>query len=228
MSAHKSIMPKGTRQAALMAFCLVACLFAWRGNVILGAAPDQAVATAPADTQHLYALLEPVLGQSAMRIASHTDADGARSVLVMVDAPDARFALTPAQTQRVETILAAATGFDPARDRLEIQPFAFASGTAGGFTPAQLAELGALAVIALLLGYVAFIPGTEPQIAPKPAANDPVAQPIPLPSTNPRTREQNTASQTFDAPAEAQRLARENPKRAASILKSWMNDGRQS
>ena len=110
--------------------CLAACLFAWRGNILLtGDTPGSSQAPLEAQSQTLHALLEPVLGRDAFRTAIHTGEDGHRTVLILVDAPADRFELTAGLRERIELILAAATGFDTERDSLQIQPFAFARGT---------------------------------------------------------------------------------------------------
>lgn len=225
MSAQKSNMPTGTRQAALIALCLAACLFAWRGNILLtGETPRPPQATSPSQSQSLNALLEPVLGRDGFRTASHTDEEGRRTVLILVDAPGDRFELGTGLRERIEMILTAATGFDAERDTLQIQPFAFAESARSGFRQADLIELAGLGLITVLLGYIAFVSG-ERRIQPhQPAANDAVSPPVTLPSTPVRTmpQESDTAQ---DATGEIQRLVREDPKRAARIIKTWMNDG---
>lgn len=225
MSAQKSNMPTGTRQAALVALCLAACLFAWRGNILLrGDAPVSAQAAASAQSQTLHALLEPVLGRDAFRTASHTDEDGRRTVLILVDTPDKSFELSAGLRERIEMILVAATGFDAERDSLQIQPFAFARGTRGGLSQAGLLELGGLGLITLLLGYVVLASGERRMQPHQPAANDAVSAPVNLPSAPARTvhPERDTA---HDTPGEIQRLVRDDPKRAARIIRNWMNDG---
>lgn len=225
MSGQKSIMPRGTRQAALIAFCIAACLFAWRGNLLLTVdhGPPPAQASGPAS---LDALIEPVLGRGAFRTATHTGEGGERSVLILVDAPKDRFNLNGETHGRIEAILMAATGFDPERDRLLIQPFAFAAGTRGGLSQAGLLELAALGLLTGLLGFVAFSSGSAAHLQARTPANDPAPAPgalqgaqlraIPLTAPEPAP------------PSEAQRLAQSDPKRAASIITRWMNDGSPS
>ena len=225
MSATKSNMPTGTRQAALIALCLAACLFAWRGNILLtGDTPGSSQAPLEAQSQTLHALLEPVLGRDAFRTAIHTGEDGHRTVLILVDAPADRFELTAGLRERIELILAAATGFDTERDSLQIQPFVFAESARSGLTQANLLELGGLGLITALLGFVVLASG-ERRVQPhQPAAHDAVSQPVNLPSAPTRSMPQESDT-AHDASGEIQRLVREDPKRAARIIKNWMNDG---
>ena len=231
MSAFKSNMPSGTRQAALVALCLAACLLAWRGTSLLTSDPGTpAAAAVPADMQGLQALIEPVLGRNSMRIAAHTNEDGARSILILVDAPENQFHLASETSSRIETILSAATGFDPSRDRLQIQPFAFAPGTSGELSSVQLLELAALAGLTGLLGFLAFAPAAQAQapVQSQPQAREdrPAAmQGAPLralPLDTPAASHPDTPDH------QARQLARDNPQRTASILKAWLHDGSAS
>lgn len=221
----KSNMPQGTRLAALLALCLAACLLAWRGNTLLIEDPSASVAATP-ELARVTSLLEPVLGRGTTRIVAHTAPDGARTWLILVDTPTARFDLDSETTGRISAILSAATGFDPARDSLQIQPFAFAPGTAGGLDQAALIELAILASLCALTGYfVLASTRTQQPAAPASAApsahrtgEPPVLRAVPMPD--------RTAPE--DSRASAQRLARENPKETASILRSWMSEGTTS
>ena len=70
MSAFKSNMPSGTRQAALVALCLAACLLAWRGTSLLTSDPGTpAAAAVPADMQGLQALIDARLRKSQAETA---------------------------------------------------------------------------------------------------------------------------------------------------------------
>lgn len=230
MSAPKSNMPSGTRQAALVAACLAACLLAWRGTTLLSAPQTIPEATASASgLQDLHALIEPVLGRQAMRLATHEKEDGARSILILVDAPGSQFHISNEKTARIETILTAATGFDPSRDTLQIQAFAFAPGTAGGVSIAQLLELGALVILTGLLGFIALAPGQTAAGAarPEPARREEASAPSPGPHLRAVPLEATGPAQA-EADDEAVQLARGNPKRTASIVKAWLNDGSAS
>lgn len=226
MSATKSIMPRGTRQAALIAFCLAACLLVWRGSSLLAQGEARSVAASSPQLETLSTLIEPVLGRGNFRVASHYGDDGARSVLILVDTPKDKFSLGPEVRDRIETILAAATGFQPDRDRLQIQPFAFAPGTGVGISQIALLELGALGLVTGLLGFLAFaIPGAAPLQARAPANDDRTPD-----QTAPAVAHMRAVplSSPIDDPTEAQKLAQSDPKRTASILKSWLNDGSAS
>lgn len=228
MSVQKSIMPRGTRQAALIAFCIAACLFAWRGNVLLTgshAQPAPAPASGPAS---LDALIEPVLGRGNFRTATHTGESGEKSVLILVDAPKDRFHLNGEIHGRIETILMAATGFDPEHDRLQIQPFAFAAGTRGGLSQTSFLELSALGLLTGLLGFVAFSSGNASPLQTRTPANDPAPEPGTLQGAHLRAIPLDDTPERPAAPSEAQRLAQSDPKRAANIIKRWMNDGSPS
>lgn len=225
MSAPKSNMPRGTRQAALIAFALAACLLAWRGMTLLSS-ETPADAAAKGDPA-LHALLDPVLGKNSFRLASHTGDDGARSVLILVDAPEARFHLDTETSDRIETILSAATGFDSSRDSLQIQPFAFAPGTTGGLAQADMLELGAMVLLTGLLGFLAFAPAAA---QPLPAQSG-TPDPFPLPKAPVAPTHLRAVPDEASVPAsqaDAQRLASENPKQTAQIIRSWMNDGGSS
>lgn len=227
MSALKSNMPGGTRLAALIAFALAACLCAWRANEFLNAHAERSAAQTPEQRQ-LAALVEPVLGNRSIRVAGHTAADGARTVLILVDAPAGRFHLDTERTGRIEAILAAATGFDPARDSLQIQPFVFAEGTAGGFSQAELIELGALAGLALLIAFAGLTrtgaeplatiaePAAPPRPGPQAESPRPVLRAVPVADQDTRDSDTN----------EARRFARENPGATARILRDWIRQDR--
>ncbi|MGB3625574.1 MAG: hypothetical protein WA989_07095 [Henriciella sp.] len=216
MSANKSNMPGGTRLAALFALAITACLFAWRANSFL---TDHAShrSDLSAEQSQLVSLIEPVLGKTAFRFARHERGDGTQSFLLLVDAADAQFHLAPQTRDRIETILAAAAGYEADADTLQIQPIAFATGLTGGFTPAELAELGGLLLLAGLIGFLLFTPRSHVTLQREPKrqpANDaamlravPLGEPV--------------ASQ--DSSTKAQRVARDNPRETAQILRNWMN-----
>lgn len=216
MSAQRSKLPGGTRLAALIALVLVACLFAWRANTFLNERSFEISAMSPQQVE-LTRLIEPVLGRDGVRISARANADGHQTFLIMVNAPDDRFHLDTEITNRISTILEAAAGYDETRDRLQIQPFSFAPGTAGSFQQAELVELGALLCLAALIGFVGFS-GTQPRPAPLAAPQRPAFDERPaihaVPVSHPAANEDSTS--------EARRLARENPKETASILRAWM------
>lgn len=213
-------MPRGTRLATLCAFVLVACLFAWRANSFLTDQHFHAEAMTPAQL-HLTGLLEPMFGEGNVRVASHTASDGTTSYLVLVNRHDAPFQLDPSLNTDIAAILEAAAGYDASIDRLQVQPLAFAPGYGSGFASNELIELAALFGVAGLLAFllVQSLRG-EPALpaVPEPkAANDgAIIRAMPL----------GEVPANEDRTAEAQRIARENPKEAARILRSWMTSGK--
>ncbi|WP_143435450.1 hypothetical protein [Henriciella aquimarina] len=222
----KSRMPQGTQLAALLAFCLAACLLVWRGNTLLLDRPADPAATTP-ELARLTSLIEPVLGRDTVRMATHTAADGARTYLLLVDTGQASTELGAGTTARITTILEAAAGFDATRDRLDIQPFAFAPGTTGGLQQSGLIELGLLgAVCALLAGLLVFgrraDKREEAPAAPRPERRGenepPILRAVPMPER----------SEDEDSQTEARRLARDNPQETARILRTWMAEERSS
>ncbi|WP_300380247.1 hypothetical protein [Henriciella sp.] len=230
MSAMNSNMPKGTRQVALIALGLAACLLAWRGHTRLTETPTAPASPSPEISQ-LQSLLEPVLGQNAFRLAGHTDEDGNRHLLILADTPQTGEHLSVATTSRIETILTAATGFDPPTDSLRIEHMAFAPGTAGGLQRNDFMELGLLAGICGLLGFLAFAP--RRQAGPDRA---PVSEPAPEQTPQASRPGQGGTPYLHAVPAEpqhaqpdshgeAQRIAREHPQDTARILRGWMNEG---
>ncbi len=211
-------MPGGTRLAALMALTLVVCLVAWRANSFLTDTSAGNAAMSPQQVQ-LANLIEPVLGRDAVRVATRTDADGKQNFLIMVDAPENRFHLDAETTTRIETILDAAAGYDRTRDRLQIQPFSFAHGTTGGFQPVELVELCGLSVLGILIGYLGFFSRPLPAATmPSTASSRPAAEHPPVLHAIPTS--EHVANE--DRTAEARRLALENPKETARVLKTWM------
>ena len=219
MSALKSNMPGGTRLATLIALAITACLLAWRANDFLTDHRLDRGEMTPAQAE-LTNLLEPVLGRGDVRVAIHQSADDSRSFLILVNRPGQSFAIAPQKAAQVEMILEAAAGYDASTDRLQIQPIVFASGLAGGFSTEQLIELAALLAIAGLLGMLLISGRTRTEETGSsrietPANDTPRLRAVPLPDHAPAQ----------DAAAEARRIARENPKETARILRSWMTAG---
>lgn len=217
MSAIKSNMPGGTRLAALIALAITACLFAWRANSFLIDHTSHR-SDLSAEQLQLVNLIEPVLGKNAFRFASHMRDDGTQSFLLLVHARDAQFHLSPQTRQSVETILEAAAGYDASTDTLQIQPFVFTPAFAGGFTTVELAELGGLFLVGALICMLLINSRGQQTVQPaqpsrQPANDAAVLRAVPMPQAGGRE----------DSASEIQRIARENPRETARILKSWMN-----
>lgn len=219
MSAFKSNMPGGTRLVALIALAITACLFAWRANSFLTDQDAQRVAHTP-DQLNLARMVEPVLGRDNFRIAHHVREDGTQSFLLLVHAGDEKFHIPPETKARIETILEASAGYDSATDKLQIQPIVFAPGMASGFSTAELIELGGFLVLAVLIGSLLFdrravaLP-QQPELKREPINQPQMLRAMPLSET----------AANEDLSAEAQRIARENPRETARILRSWMSAG---
>lgn len=225
MSAKRSIMPGGTRLAALIALAITACLFAWRANTLL---TDGAPATDAQTFQQrqLTSLLEPLFGTGNVRVASHTGSDGNRQFLVMINSEAQGIPVDRPVFERVVTILESSAGYDRAADSLHVQPFAFAPGTAGGFRTIELYELGALGLIGLLLAFLMLMPpGRQDKAAPATAAaprksDQPEIQPA---SQVMRSAPQPGTPANEDEFALARNAAARDPKAAARLVRQWLS-----
>lgn len=224
MSASKSIMPRGTRLVAVIALALAVCLMAWRATTYLTDNHTTPDALPPAQAQ-LVSLLKPVLGEDSFRLAMREADNGVQTFLILLDGSKAR--LDPGTQNRLVTILETAAGYDATRDRLDIQNFAFAPGTAGDLTPAELTELGALAGLCLLLGWLAARRGEE--VRERATGAQPSA-PFQVPEDKPLLRAVPLHDDEPEDTAitEARKLARDNPGETARILRSWMQGGDES
>lgn len=201
------------RLAALAALFLALCLCVWRASSLLTGAPAEPRSPAEAS---LTALIDPIAGPGNSRISIAFNAEGGRTVFVLLDAPAAPLA------GDLQRILPEAAGLDFKRgDKLIIEQATFARGLPGRPDAAAWLELGALGLISLISAGIALatlyraaaplaaIPAREPERAPadlraeslrplKPRA----AVPVP----------------------EASDLARRDPARAAAVLRGWMSD----
>lgn len=221
MSANRSIMPGGTRLVALIALAMVACLFAWRANTLLkeGAAPADAQTF---EQRQLTSLLEPVFGNNNVRVATHVGADGNRQFLVLINSDARGVPVDRPVFDRVVTILEATAGYDRAADSLHIQPFAFAPGTAGGFEPVELYELGAIGAIGLLVLLLVFGQPAQRSTVPEPRARRDDPMELPAASQVMRTAPDHGAPANEDEFDEARRVASHDPKAVAHIVRRWI------
>ncbi|MDJ0922595.1 MAG: hypothetical protein QNI84_15815 [Henriciella sp.] len=199
-----------TRNLTLVALLVAAGVFSLRLFDVLQPAP----ATAPVGSQQereVTALLETVTGPGQVKVAVHGGPE--KSWLVLINgAPDS------ARIERIETILAASTGFRPGTDTLTVSEFEFAT-SARSQVPYQGAlELTGLGLIVLILG------GLSLRGAERSSAG--AVQVLPAQTTSPRAApdaappglSQDTAIERAGALAEA------NPDGTVRLLRTWMSE----
>ena len=223
MSDRRTILPGGTRLAALAALALVACLFAWRANVLL----KDDLASPQAQTfeqRQLTSLLEPVFGANNVRVATHAGSEDARQFLILVNSSADTFQIDRPTFDRVVTILEAAAGYNRARDNLHIQPFAFAPGTAGGLQTVDLYELGAIGAIDLLIGFLLVFPTARRSDHAEPI-NENTPENIPLKRSSDMLRNMAPLSTPAneDEFSAARELAARDPRAAAQIVRRLLS-----
>lgn len=196
------------RLAALAALFLALSLCVWRASSLLTGAGTEPRGTAEAS---LASLIDPIAGPGNSRISIAFNAEGGRTVFVLLDAPAAPMA------GDLQRILPEAAGLDFKRgDKLIIEQAMFARGLPGRPDTAAWLELGALGLVALISAGIALATlrqGAAPLPEPERVTADLRAQPLrPL-----------KPLATIPAP-EAADLARRDPARAAAVLRGWMND----
>lgn len=203
------------RLAALVALFLALSLCVWRGSSLLTGAPAAPRSAAEAS---LSALIDPVAGPGNSRISIAFNAEGGRTLFVLLDTPAAPMA------GDLQRILPEAAGLDFKRgDKLIIEQATFARGLPGRPDTAAWLELGALGLIALLSAGIALatllgrgaapVTVSPPREADRAAAAELCAEALrPLRPLAP-----------VPAP-EAADMARRNPARAAAVLRGWMSD----
>ena len=202
-----------TRPLALGACALALGLLAWRGAALL-TGPGAPVSASPAETA-LADILSPVAGPGLSRLSVSYNAEGGRTVLILLDQR------AKARIVDLERIAPLAAGIVPEQgDRLIIETLAFAEGLPGRPDAASWAELAGLATLALIGGALALLTG---KTAPSPL---PVSQILPAPQPAERPREAPRALRPVavlapdDAAIDA---ARSDPARAAAVVRGWMN-----
>lgn len=200
------------RPLAMLACALALGLLCWRGAALL-TGPGAPVSASPAEAA-LADVLAPVAGPGLSRLSVTFNAEGGRTVLLLLDD---RAADRLAELQRIAPI---AAGLIPERgDRLVIETVAFAEGIPGRPDGAAWAELVGLAALVLIAGGLAMLAG-------KPApVSVPVAQILPAPQPAERPRETPRAVRPVAVvpPADgAVDIARRDPARAAAVVRGWM------
>lgn len=200
------------RPLAMLACALALGLLCWRGAVLL-TMPGAAISASPAEAA-LADVLAPVAGPGLSRLSVTFNAEGGRTVLLLVD--DRAAGRLP-ELQRIAPI---AAGLIPERgDRLIIETVAFAEGLPGRPGGAAWAELAGLGALVLIAGALAMLAG-------KPApVSQPIAQilPAPQPDELPRGSPRAVRPVSVVPPAEgAVDIARRDPARAAAVVRGWM------
>lgn len=199
--------------AALAALFLALTLGVWRASSLLTGAGAEPRSPAEAS---LAALIDPVAGPGNFRISMAFNAEGGRTVFVLLDAPVAAVA------GDLQRIVPEAAGLDIKRgDKLVIEQAVFASGLPGRPDTAAWLELGALGLISLISAGIAL--ATLRQAA-APIAAVPVRE-TERAAGDLRAEPLRALKPIAPSPApEAGSLARRDPARAAAVLRGWMSD----
>ncbi len=206
LSRDRQATPRATRRLAAVAMLVALALLAWRGGSLLFASPPAAAGTP-------LALLEAIAGPGAVRTSLVRGEDGRRTLVILLDRQAA------AAKTDILRLAPPAFGLDPAAgDRIIVETRTFAPGSSARPGPAALAELAALLLLSALTALLAF--RRDPAATPAPLTALPDAVP-----SSPQPRALEPRGQLRPVPAasgEAARLARENPARAAAILRAWI------
>lgn len=210
----KSAIKAGPRLMVGLAFVLVLALGSWRAMTIL-TRPLPAPAGSQLERSSL-SLLETLAGPGDVRL-SIRPYGGGKTWLVLINQAETDAA--PQLSERIESVLVASGYFDPVRDTLSVQQYAFAPGLSLRPAPRDYAELTILAVLAGILGLAAIGMGRQTDHAqplqmtaaqpdmPAPQSLKPVAV---QPRTQPRQMVAVKAST--------------DPSGAANVLRKWMNE----
>lgn len=205
------------RPLAMLAGAIALGLLCWRGAALL-TGPSRPAAANPAEAA-LAEVLAPVAGPGLSRLSVTYNAEGGRTVLILVD--DTAAARIP-DLQRIAPL---AAGLIPEQgDRLVIETVAFAGGVPGRPDAAAWVELAGLGFIVLIAGGIVLSAGGP---APKRA---PVAEILPAPAAVERPREAPRPLRPVPAPQSdaAADLARRDPAKAAAVVRGWMKSGEET
>jgi hypothetical protein len=202
------------RPLAMLACALALGLLCWRGAALL-TGPGAPISASPAEAA-LADVLAPVAGPGLSRLSVTFNAEGGRTVLLLVDD---RAADRLPELQRIAPI---AAGLIPERgDKLVIETVAFAEGLPGRPDAAAWAELAGLGALVLIAGALAMLAGKSAPVS------QPVTQILPAPPPAERPRETPRAVRPVSVvpPADgAVDIARRDPARAAAVVRGWMTD----
>ncbi|MCU0732306.1 MAG: hypothetical protein MUE84_12075 [Hyphomonas sp.] len=203
------------RPLAMLACALALGLLCWRGGALL-TGPGTPISASPAEAA-LADVLAPVAGPGLSRLSVTFNAEGGRTILLLLDD---RAADRLPDLQRIAPI---AAGIIPERgDKLVIETVAFAEGLPGRPDAAAWAELAGLGGLVLIAGALAFLSGrAAPQAMP-------AAQILSAPQAEDRPREVPRPIRPVPAAAPASSgavdMARRDPARAAAVVRGWMAD----
>ena len=202
---------KAIRLAALAALFLALSLCVWRASNLLTGAESEPKSPAEAS---LARLIDPVAGPGNSRISIAFNAEGGRTVFVLLDMPAAPMA------GDLQRILPEAAGLDPARgDKLIIDQAAFARGLPGRPDTSGWLELSALGLISLISAGIALVTLRLPHAAAPVARRPEEERVMPEARVEPMRA---LRSMPVPAPADASDVAQKDPARAAEVLRGWM------
>ena len=159
------------RLLAMLVLAIALGLLAWRGASLLTQPPAPVAANAAEAA--LADIIAPVAGPGLSRLSVSYNADGGRTVLILLDETAA------ARIPELERIAPLAAGLIPERgDHLVIETVTFAAGLPGRPQPSAWLELAGLDLLALFGGALAFLTA-QPAPVQRPAAQTlaPIAPP---------------------------------------------------
>ncbi len=201
------------RPLAMLACALALGLLCWRGAALL-TGPGAPVAASPAEAA-LADVLAPVAGPGLSRLSVTFNAEGGRTVLLLLDE---RASARLPELQRIAPI---AAGIIPERgDKVVIETVSFAEGLPGRPDAAAWAELAGLGALVLIAGALALLTGKSAPVSVPAAQMITVPQPVERPREAPRAVRPAAVVPPADGAAD---IARRDPARAAAVLRGWMS-----
>ncbi len=207
------------RLLAALACALALGLLAWRGAGLL-TQPGPPAAASPAEAA-LADVLSPIAGSGLSRVSLSWNAEGGRTLLLLIDESAAP------RLGDLQRIAPVAAGLSAEKgDRLVIETVTFATGLPGRPGLAAWAELVGLAALVLLAGLITHLSGRS---APAPApATQILSAPMPMSQTAERPREPVRAIRPVPAAEPAAEIARRDPAKAAAVVRGWMRAGEET
>lgn len=211
---NRSAMPS-TRVLALLAFVMAACLGGWRASESF-TQPDTEWVPASAMEASLMGILEPLAGKGNIRLSITDNGGTGRTIFVLLSEEAANAAPTIERVTQSVTMLEPAAG-----DQLVIEEAAFARGVPGRPSAETWTELGLFGGLCLLLAWIGLAPGSEKPAAP---VHSEARPPVPLKSVpvSESVTPQRPRRIAQAEPETAADIARKDPAKAASILRTWM------
>lgn len=200
-----------TRALAFAACAVALGLLAWRGSEVMTRAPASPGPLSQSEAS-LLSVAEAMAGQGHVRISIVRQPGSVRQVLLLVDAT------AGVDDASLSNTVSLAAGLDAAKgERVDLQRVAFAPGVSSAPLPRDWAELSLLALLAGLAAWVGFrteryeeapvelVQETLPARMSPQAAVEPGVRPVPM-------RDDDAAD-----------LARQDPGRAAEVVRAWMS-----